>query len=491
MCIARNVLLFTLLLDDREGLNDTAIWNIYYHLFLDAKSLELLQIQSKKLFALAASIRSWHGSKYGGLLRFCDHGTLAVIREIWDSYSTSDLNEYEKADYEKRFKSGIQKAADAKVHFLGSQGLVLTGYRSAAPVSVQSIKDLPELYQHYWDHGITDRDPNSLSKAKHPNPMFASLVTNTFTLHYGTDPLLGFHLATAYAPLSPESPLRLRSSRHSHLHKVVEAARLQFRAWSTSFRRRAHQNLTLRFFAGDALAFCHTLQHRMITRDDISAHWYRGPYQLEPLVLDSEDYATNGKAPLSFNVIDTSNLMDHAGAINVLVATSPLLENSISATLYTESLVKREESHKALINKLFCGHLPTISILFGLFPLEYWTNTTSISTVDENVFDAISVTMGASKESIGQMHSRLAWKRSISALEGVSEIMVNQPIHFEQLDLAHILYQVYREMFQHEDMRNLFSKIDILTLQKSSNVRYHRGSFAAFLRLVKSKVRVD
>jgi hypothetical protein len=190
-----------------------------------------------------------------------------------------------------------------------------------------------------------------------------------------------------------------------------------------------------------------------------------------------EDYTTNGKAPLS------------SGAINVLVATSPLLENSISATLYTESLVKREESHKALINKLFCSHLPTISILLGLFPLEYWTNATGISTVDENVFDAIS--MGASKESRGQMHSRLAWKRSISALEGVTEIMVNQPIHFEQLDLAHILYQVYREMFQHEDIRNLFSKIDILTLQKSSNVRYHWGSFAAFLRLVKSKVQVD
>jgi hypothetical protein len=63
----------------------------------------------------------------------------------------------------------------------------------------------------------------------------------------------------------------------------------------------------------------------MITRDDISAHWYRGPYQLELLVLDSEDYASSGKAPLSFNVIDTSNLVDHVGAINVLVATSSLL----------------------------------------------------------------------------------------------------------------------------------------------------------------------
>jgi len=69
--------------------------------------------------------------------------------------------------------------------------------------------------------------------------------------------------------------------------------------------------------------------------------------------------------------------------------------------------------------------------------------------------------------------------------------MINQPTHFDQLDLAHILYQVYREMFQHEDMGKLFSKIDIMTLQNSSNPHYHRGSFAAFLRLVKSRVSAD
>jgi len=408
MYVARNVLLLTLLLDDEEGLNDLAIWNIYYHWYLDTKSLELLQIQSKKLFILAASIQSWHSSKYGGILRFCDYGTLAGIREFWNSYSTSDLTEDEKVTYDRRFKSNIQKAIDAKVGFLGGTGLVLTGYRSAAHTSVQSIEDLPELYEYYWDHGSTDGDPSSLSEANLPNPMFAPLETNIFTIHYGTDPLLGFHLATAYAPLTPESPLHRKSPGQSHLHKVVEAARLQFQAWSTSFRRCARHDLTLRFFAGDALAFCHTLQHKMITRDDISAHWYRGPYQLEPLVLDSEDYASSGKAPLSFNVIDTSNLVDHVGAINVLVAASPLLENSISATLYTESIAKREESHKALIDKLLCGHLPTISILLGLFPLEYWTNATAISATGEGMLNSISITRGVKKESRGQMHSRLA-----------------------------------------------------------------------------------
>jgi hypothetical protein len=103
MYVARNVLLLTLLLEDKEGLNDLAIWNIYYHWYLDTKSLELLQIQSKKLSALAVSIQSWHGSKYGGILRFCDYGTLTGIRELWSSYSISDSTEDEEVAYDRRF----------------------------------------------------------------------------------------------------------------------------------------------------------------------------------------------------------------------------------------------------------------------------------------------------------------------------------------------------------------------------------------------------
>ena len=460
---------------------------------LDTKSLELLHIQSKKLSTLAASFQSWHSSKYGGLLRFCDNGTLAGIRKIWNSYNTSGLTKDEKATYGRRIESNIQKSTEAKVALGGNSNFVLTGYRSAAPLSVYSMKDLPELHKHYWDHGTTDGEVGSLAESTKPNPMFYSSTTSASTLHYGTDPILGFHLATAYAPLKLVSPLRIDPSGHRDTHKVVQAARLQFREWSKSFRNRASHNITLRFFAGDALAFCHTLQHTVIAKAHITAHWYRSPYQLERLVLDSEEYALKGKAPISFDVIDTSNIMDHLGAINVLVATSSLLKNTISATLYTESLVQSEKSLEALIDKLFCGHLPTISILFGLFPLEYWTNATAISSVDEGMLGAVSgVTTGKDKTKYtGQMHSRLAWKRTLAVSEGMSGRIVDQLIHFDRLDLAHILYQVYREMFQHEDMVKLFSNVDIFTLQNSSNLHYHRGSFAAFLRLVKSKVNVD
>ncbi len=451
-------------------------------MFLDNESLELLHIQTKKLYPLSASIQSWHSSKYGRLLRICDQGTLLRVRRVWDSYGSSDLSGDDEASYNKRFESGIQTARDMQAQYFG-HGMNITGFRSAAPISIPSLKDLPELFQHFWKHGVTGEDRGSISKSRFPNPMFAGSLEDASILHYGTDPLLGFHLATAYASLTSGSPLK--SSGNPHLHKVVAAARLQFRKWSASFRKDARKNLTIRFFAGDALAFCHTLQHMHTTGDRSQSNWYRDQYHLEALILDGEDYASSGNAPLLFNVIDTSNLLDHVGPINILVAASPLLENSISATLYTEALVKKQEDLKALVDGILCGHFPTLSILFGLMPIEYWTNSTATSGVEEHFFDKIIRTIGEKDSNTGQMHSRLTWKRLVAVSTAVPVIRFDGP------ELAHILYQFYLKMFQNEDMMQLFSKIDLQTIQNSSVLHYHRGSLASFLRFVKKRVVVD
>ena len=42
-------------------------------------------------------------------------------------------------------------------------------------------------------------------------------------------------------------------------------------------------------------------------------------------------------APRTFNVIDTSCLIDHVGAVNVLVATVPLLHPSPASSIQTDS----------------------------------------------------------------------------------------------------------------------------------------------------------
>ena len=451
-------------------------------MFLDNQSLELLHIQTKKLYPLSASIQSWHSSKYGRLLRICDQGTLLRVRRVWNSYDSSDLSGDDEASYNKRFESGIQTARDMQAQYFG-HGMNITGFCSAAPISIPSLKDLPELFQHFWKHGINGKDRGSISKSRFPNPMFAGSLEDASILHYGTDPLLGFHLATAYASLTSDSPLK--SSGNPDLHNVVAAARLQFRKWSASFRKDAQKNLTIRFFAGDALAFCHTLQHMHTTGDRSQSNWYRDQYHLEALILDDEDYASSGNAPLLFNVIDTSNLLDHVGPINILMTASPLLENSISATLYTKALVKKQEDLKALVDGILCGHFPTLSILFGLMPIEYWTNSTATSNVEEHFFDKIIRTIGDKDSNTGQMHSRLTWKRLVAESTAVPVIRFDGP------ELAHILYQFYLKMFQNEDMMQLFSKIDLQTIQNSSVLHYHRGSLASFLCFVKKRMVVD
>ena len=475
---ARNILLLTLIVDYTDGSKDASIWNIYYHLQLDDGSFALLQIQAQKLSSISASIQNWHTSKYGRLLKMCDQGTLLRIRRIWDGYCTSTSNTNETTSLKKRCETGLRKARELQARNLGS-GTNLTGFRSAAPLSLPAVYDLPKLFQHFWEHGVTDMDHGTISKSKIPNPMFFISTDDTFTLHYGTDPLLGFHLGTAYASLAPGSPFE--SSGNPRLPKAVAAARLEFRTWSTSFRK-CQRNLTIRFFSGDALAFSHTLQHMNSKGNGSISNWYRDQYHLEPLVLDSDDYLSGGSAPTMFNVIDTSNLLDHLGAMNLLVATTPLLDHTILATLYTEALVKKQEDLKALVDNILCGHFRSLSIIFGLMPIEYWTNSTATSSAEEHMFDCM---MTKKETDTGQMHSRLTWKRC------VVDSSASGTIHFDEAELAYILYQVYLKMFENEDLSRVFSHFNLHTSRNQSLLHYHRGSLASFLCFVKSRVVTD
>lgn len=74
-----------------------------------------------------------------------------------------------------------------------------------------------------------------------------------------------------------------------------------------------------------------------------------------PLHPNDADYGTIGVAPVSFSVIDTSNLIDHVGAMNLLVATSPLLCRDHYSSLFTEILVRKGDSNIEHVQNLLCG----------------------------------------------------------------------------------------------------------------------------------------
>jgi hypothetical protein len=393
---ARNILLLTLALDDTDGGRDPLMWNIYYHLYLDNESMKLLNDQATKLYEMATTMQSWTNGKYGQQFRFCDEGTLSKVRNIWYTYRVGSFKGKEREQHAQRSMAAMQRATSSREYRINGASFSLNGIRAAAPAGICAVQDAPKLTKHYWEHGSTEKDALYLRKSENINPTF---VTDTSTLHYGTDPLLGFHLATAYAPLTKESLLRGRDKAR---FKLVEVARQQFRAWIASFRQYPRQRLTMRFSASDAVAFSYALQQRRLTVSSSPSGFYRDSYHSKPLVLDSEDYLESGGAPTSFTVIDTSNLIDHIGALNLLVASSPLLENTHVSSLYTQSLVKSQETQTAYIDSLLCGHFPTMSTLLGLMPVEYWTNISSTSMMDDLMLDS-----GFGSTGNKQMHIRL------------------------------------------------------------------------------------
>ncbi|KAF2136540.1 uncharacterized protein K452DRAFT_322363 [Aplosporella prunicola CBS 121167] len=384
LVITRNILLFTLILD-YGGNRIKDIWDIYYHLFIGPKALALLESQTTRLLAVSDSLESWHASNYGKRLRFCD---------------SSSFFRSEK-DLEQSFDQ-IQRAKDLRHYYIGEK-FVFTGMRSAAPLNREAVQDLAKQHKHFWDTGSTDK-PNANSAAM-PNPMFTSQLNKSSILHYGTDPLLGFHLATAYASLVPQptSDPHAHAFLQSSAHNLVRAARQQFQAWCKSFRKHAGI-MVLRFFVGEALAFCHALQQR---KKGIAVGPYRKPGTFETILLNSEDYLPVVTAPMSFSVINTSNLVDHVGAINLLIATSPLLDDNLFATLYTESLVNQEKDHSTLAESFLCGNVSTMSVLLGIFPTDYWTNVVPISTADEAILNTARRRLG-DKLSSDYIYSRLS-----------------------------------------------------------------------------------
>lgn len=418
------------------------MWNIYYRLYIDKTALDILSAHAKKLVAASNTLQSWNESKYGSLFRFCDTGTFSKVVKIWNGYAATDREARNK--FSAKLKMDI-RFASAKRELIG----LYTEYK---------------MYTEDKKHGFIEA-----------NPMFGS----NGTLHYSLDPLSGFHLAPASVPLAPTSLYKVATGTESTA-KVVDTARLEFLTWCSAFKKCAC-NLTLRFFTGDALAFSQMLQHVRQSKSNTVAICYRRQGCSEPLLLDSEEYAIGGNGPLMFTVIDTSNLGDHLGALNVLVATSPLLENKTYATLFTEVLAREEYTHLEAVNSLICGDFASMALLLGLMPVEYYTKTTVTVTTTKTPGKA------GSSDSFTQDRDRsllrINWKRILQAPDSAAIVSLS----FHPSELASLLFKIYLTLLPHETLASMRPNGS-----RSSKVPYyHRGSYIKLLQLVGSRVSDD
>ncbi|KAG2347544.1 hypothetical protein BDR05DRAFT_876468 [Suillus weaverae] len=479
--IARNVILFTLLADEGAAQRVPQIWNIFFHFFLDKASHDLLISQCRKLVELSSDLDSWHNGPYGHFLRMCAGDTLAELRRLWQLYvKTTICSPSEAKAFESAYAADV-KASKAKF------GFVFTASRAAGPLSMYALKMAGDHFNIYWETGICSAVPKRPSEVSHPNPTLAySMVGDKFGVHYATDPLSCFHLAEAFAPA-------VGSARHPKqvtLKDVVNICKTQFSRWCTSVSKVLRSQspsspnlLIIRCFVGDALSLCQALGYSRTTKSS-STPFPVAPWNNACITLDPDAYGTGAQSPVptTFNIIDTSNLLDHVGVLNILAVTSPILQRTPSATLYTEGL--SGSSPEEVLPQQLCGDIATIGLLLGLIPVSFVSQFTNRSNMHE-------LLMQFTTDNVTQNHERLAWK----LLGGAEKLLTDLdcPIDIAAEQLAGVFFNIYLNMFSHENMARKLTMVKQSpeSIKLLGIIHYHRRSFVEILGAVKRRVITD
>ena len=238
--------------------------------------------------------------------------------------------------------------------------------------------DWAKFYEQFWKNG-TDSEDNE--NRTHCNPLFAYSLAggDEFTVRGETSPLLGFHLITSLAKLHRNSPYFLGETggRDGQLEVAVKAAKLQFRMWCDAFRRAVSSSrILLRFICCDAISFVIGLikDQRMLGE---VANRYSRPGSTKPLCLDKYD------GPTTFDVVDTSYLVDSIGFHNLIPHVIPLFASNASI-LYTNTLMDgKDEKH--ILSSMLCTHnISLMCTFYGIAPTAYISGLTTRAHQQDN-----------------------------------------------------------------------------------------------------------
>jgi hypothetical protein len=388
--------------------------------------------------------------------------------------STEDLPPNEKTKLKELFMKG-NKTALARF----GDGAVGTAGRSAGPLWEKALHVGPEHFKHYWNTGITSNNKKQVATATFFNPTFAySMSGRGFNLHYATDPILAFHLAETFAPTKSAS-----SNKAISIGDLAESVKSQFRAWCSAFQARVARKfviptIIIRMFTGDALAFSRALHH-CAQNHSIESGIYISTWGGSQITLDGGGYdkasTDSYRAPLSYDVIDTSNVTDHVGLLNILIASIPLLQKTSSAVLHTNYLLPM---HSTLSNKLeerTCADLATLALLLGIVPTSYMSDFTTQSNSHEILcFGIISHTL----------HEVVSWKRL-----HLTDYDIAQPLAYNPQQLGTFLFDIYLRMFSDDKLPDLNLAPNLEALQR--RLHYVRATFVALLQLIRSRVSTN
>ncbi len=420
-------------------------------------------------------MEAWREGQYGKYLRMSTAHSLRELRRLWKLWAAfEDLPSAQKVQIRRKFKEGQDKSTPKSAFDLSLA-------RSAGPLAGEAALIVLEEFGRFWKTGQTDpRAPPS--KLERLNPTFVySSSGEDFATHYATFPIGAFHLAPGLVPL-----VGLSEGAKATPNTLFDLAQTQLLDWAKAFRHCVSEapKVVLRFHVGDALAFCEALG-QLIDPKPSNLSIYTKPWAAVPLVLEATEYRRR-----SFDVIDTSNLADPLGIINVLVSVRPLLSRTPFSVLYTETLRPAGRDYTKAFSEQLCGDLNVMSLLFDLAPVTLLSKMTTHSNIHELFHQAT--------ENVSQFHERIAWKIPsliVQVVEDNNFDSVAPRLSFEHSRLRGLLYGIFNAMFTHEDQFRMMQSMktadaeEMKQMIRQSTLYHHIcESFVLFLRLVQSRV---
>jgi hypothetical protein len=309
---------------------------------------------------------TWNHSPFGSSLKFSTQACLFEVRRIWSLYAQTRTMQQDG-----EVRHAIKSWYDRYIVEQDGPSIVLNGVRSAGAHCHLVGNTLNKAFHSFWETGVVAGNSLDIATLRQDdggrvNPLMAVSSFGSFNVHHGLDPLIGFHLAEVFD--LPQTP-------NETMNSLAHLVKSQFSGWCHEFASSvASSTVSIMHHCGDAVNFSHALQaiEGSATLPP-STYFCTKPWSAVPLELPSEMLTR-------YNVIDTSNIMDHVGLLNLLVATVSLLSGRRDSVLYTESFLEGAKKSEKLLETLLHSNVTVSSLLFGVAPVGYLLGTMTDTT---------------------------------------------------------------------------------------------------------------
>ncbi|TGO47203.1 hypothetical protein BCON_0288g00040 [Botryotinia convoluta] len=387
-------------------------------------------------------------------------------------------NAKKRDHFETKFKSEVNSAMreqyvtnrDIRVQDVCGRKQYASALRSAGGNWESAIQTVVDAFDGFWDHGVIAGNSHDVEALKQDgqlvNPLMAlTSAGNVFVISSSSDPLLGFRLASAFDDLN--------SSQEELAENVVRLAKTQFQEWCTSFGERFREKgIAIRLYCGDALRFSYALQSLGSdgTPETNLLSLFSTAWRSTPLTLDDPG-TTSGIH--TFDVIDTNNLADPLGILNLLPVISPLLSRKATSVMFTETLSLYTKDPVEILSHILCCDITTFSLLLGLAPSGHLFGFTTYA-IGLDAQRQFSV----HRNNNDSYHMRVEWRYPNL------EDLVGRELIFEPYELALFFFKLYLRMFEIES-------ISPTTRKEIHRLRYNRLGFSALVCLAKGCAKND